>query len=71
MVCSFYAFHHFNLSEVMALVNTFPIWVAVLSWPLLGESPSLSTCVSVALGMAGIALVAVGMNASAPSRCRR
>jgi len=61
MICSFYAFHHFNLSEVMALVNTFPIWVAVLSWPLLGEPPSLSTCVSVALGMAGISLVALGM----------
>lgn len=66
MVCSFYAFHHFNLSEVMALVNTFPIWVAVLSWPLLGEAPSLSTCVSVALGMAGITLVAIGMKTSAP-----
>lgn len=66
MVCSFYAFHHFNLSEVMALVNTFPIWVAVLSWPLLGEMPSLSTCVSVALGMAGISLVALGMHGSVP-----
>src|SRR5262249_22794815 len=35
MVCSFYAFAHLPIADVLTLTNTFPIWVALLCWPLL------------------------------------
>jgi drug/metabolite transporter (DMT)-like permease len=35
----------------------FPIWVALLSWPMLGEWPSGSVWVAVASGVAGVALI--------------
>ncbi|MBL8797939.1 MAG: DMT family transporter [Planctomycetia bacterium] len=57
MVCSFYAFTHLRISDVMTLTNTFPIWVALLSWPLLRQAPGLAVWVSVVSGVAGVALI--------------
>ncbi len=57
MVCSFYAFTHLRISDVMTLTNTFPIWVALLSWPLLGQVPGLAVWLSVVSGVAGVALI--------------
>ena len=42
MVCTFYALTHLLVSDVLTLTNTFPIWVALLSWPLAGERPTLA-----------------------------
>ncbi len=34
VVCNFYALYHLSAAEVLTLTNTFPIWVALLSWSL-------------------------------------
>src|SRR5688572_401712 len=40
LVMTFYALAKLKASTVVTLTNTFPVWVAVLSWPLLGVLPS-------------------------------
>ena len=57
LVCGFYAMTHAPLSEMLTLTNMFPLWVAVLSWPLLGESPALDVWPAVLIGLAGTALI--------------
>ena len=51
LLCTFYALAQMTTaSEVMTLTNTFPIWVALLSWPLLGVRPSLSAWLAAVCG---------------------
>ena len=57
MVCAFYAFGHLHSEDVVTLSNTFPIWVAVLSWPMYGHLPGGKTLVAILVGVAGVALV--------------
>lgn len=57
LVCGFYAMTHYPVSEVLTLTNMFPLWVAVLSLPLLGEWPSLDVWPAVLLGIAGVVLI--------------
>src|SRR5579871_5965875 len=42
MVCTFYALQHLPISDVFTVTNMFPIWVAILSWPVMGEVPPAS-----------------------------
>jgi drug/metabolite transporter (DMT)-like permease len=57
LLCMFYAFTKLPTSEVLTLTNTFPIWVAFLSWPLLHVRPSLAVWVAAACGVLGVALI--------------
>ncbi len=57
MVCAFYAFGHLHAEDVVTLSNTFPLWVAVLSWPLYGEPPGWKTLAAILVGVAGVVLV--------------
>lgn len=57
MVFAFYAFGHLNSEDVVTLSNTFPIWVAVLSWPLYGHLPGWKTAIAILVGVLGVALV--------------
>jgi drug/metabolite transporter (DMT)-like permease len=57
MVCTFYAFGRLPTADVVTLTNTFPIWVAVLSWPLYGQLPGAKMAVAILVGVAGVALV--------------
>jgi drug/metabolite transporter (DMT)-like permease len=57
LLCSFYSFGQLPVSEVLTLTNTFPIWVAFLSWPLLRERPTLSVWLAAGFGVAGVALI--------------
>lgn len=57
MVCTFYSFAHLPLADVLTLTNTFPIWVALLSWPLYGKPPGLKMVAAILVGVAGVALV--------------
>jgi drug/metabolite transporter (DMT)-like permease len=57
LVGSFFAYTHLPISDVLTLTNMFPIWVAFLSWPLLGETPSAGVWLSTASGVAGVALI--------------
>ncbi len=57
LLCTFYALSRLPTSEVMTLTNTFPIWVAFLSWPLLQMRPTLSVWLAAVCGVAGVALI--------------
>jgi drug/metabolite transporter (DMT)-like permease len=57
MICTFFALTRLPLSDVFTLTNMFPIWVALLSWPLLNERPSPPVWLSVVVGVAGVILI--------------
>ena len=57
LVCTFHALTCLPLAEVLMVTNTFPVWLAMLSWPLLGEKPGWRVWVSALMGVAGVALV--------------
>jgi drug/metabolite transporter (DMT)-like permease len=69
LVACFYALTHMPPADVYTISNIFPIWVALLSWPMLGEVPAPSVWVSVFSGVLGVALVqqpgAGGFNSAA------
>jgi drug/metabolite transporter (DMT)-like permease len=57
LLCGFYAMTHTNVSEVLVVTNMYPLWVAVLSWPLLREFPSIEVWVAIALSITGLCLM--------------
>jgi drug/metabolite transporter (DMT)-like permease len=57
LVCSFYAITRLPPHVVLTLTNTFPIWVAVLSWPLLNERPPRAVWLAVVTGVLGVILI--------------
>lgn len=57
LVCTFYALTHLPLAEVLTVTNTFPVWLALLSWPMLGERPGSDVWVASIMGVAGVALI--------------
>src|SRR5947209_6149827 len=57
LVCNFYALTHLPVSDVLTMTNTFPLWVAVLSWPLLGQRPAGRVWLGVGPGLARVVAV--------------
>lgn len=58
LVLTFYALTHAkSLAEVLVLTNMFPVWVALLSWPVLGTLPRWDTWLAIAAGMAGVVVM--------------
>lgn len=57
MVGTFYALTHMPASQVLTLTNTFPIWVAILSWPLEGQRPTLGVITAVLCSVSGVAVI--------------
>ncbi len=57
MMCLFYAMTHYDVSVVLSLSSMYPIWVAVLGWPLLGHLPSRDTWLALAVSTIGMLLV--------------
>ncbi len=57
LLCTFFALAHLPTSEVMTLTNTFPIWVAFLSWPMLRIAPSAAVWVAAGCGVCGVAMI--------------
>ena len=57
LLCTFFALSKLRTAEVLTLTNTFPIWVAILSWPLLRVRPGLSVWMAAACGVGGIFLI--------------
>jgi drug/metabolite transporter (DMT)-like permease len=57
LLCTFFALSRLTTSEVMTLTNTFPIWVAFLSWPLLQIRPTLSVWLAAICGVVGVVLI--------------
>lgn len=57
MICTFFAFTRLPVSDVLTITNMFPIWVALLSGPLLGEPPAADVWLSIASGVTGMVLI--------------
>jgi drug/metabolite transporter (DMT)-like permease len=57
LIGTFYVLPRLPVADVFTLVNVFPIWVALLSWPLLGEMPGPHVWVSVVCGVFGVILI--------------
>jgi drug/metabolite transporter (DMT)-like permease len=57
LLCTFFALAQLPTSEVQTLTNTVPIWVALLSWPILRVRPSLSVWLAAGCGVLGVALI--------------
>jgi drug/metabolite transporter (DMT)-like permease len=57
LVCTFYALVRLPVGDVLALTNIFPLWIALLSWPVLGVRPTPGVWVAVASAIAGVWLI--------------
>jgi drug/metabolite transporter (DMT)-like permease len=57
LVCTFFALTRLPPSQVFTLASTFPIWVALLSWPLYHERPRPQVWLSIASSVLGVALI--------------
>ncbi len=57
MVCAFYAVTHMGVPEVLTLSNTFPIWIALLSWPMFGEPPPGHVGLAIITAVGGVVLI--------------
>ncbi len=57
LVCTFFALSRLPVSIVITLTNLYPIWVALLSWPLLRQKPRKGVWLAILSGVVGVALV--------------
>ena len=57
LVCAFYALTHLPIADALTLTNLYPVWIALLSWPLLGAAPTWGMWLAIATGIVGVALV--------------
>ena len=57
LVGTFYALTRLPVSDVLTLTQMFPVWVALLSWPLLGERPSGGVWIAILSGAVGVTLI--------------
>ncbi len=56
MLATFYALGNMLVSDVLTITNTFPIWIALLSWPLARERPTPGVWVAVLCSVSGVML---------------
>lgn len=58
MVFTFYALTRPDVpsSDVLVITNSFPVWVAVFSWPAFGERPTIGVAAAVLCAVAGVAV---------------
>jgi drug/metabolite transporter (DMT)-like permease len=57
LVCTFYALSRMPQSEVLTITNIFPLWIALLCWPLYGRRPGAALLLALASGLAGVVLI--------------
>ena len=57
LVCTFFALANLPVSVVITLTNLSPIWITLLSWPLLRQPPRRGVWLAVLTGVVGVALV--------------
>lgn len=57
MLLTFFALTHMQIGTAVTLTNTFPLWVALLAWPVLRERPTLGTWFALIGGIIGVALI--------------
>jgi drug/metabolite transporter (DMT)-like permease len=49
-----------SAAEAATLAYTMPVWAALLAWPILGEKPSLTKLLALALGIGGVVILFAG-----------
>jgi drug/metabolite transporter (DMT)-like permease len=54
----FYALPRLPPADVLTLLSMFPIWVALLSWPLEGRAPARDAWIAIGVGLLGVVLLA-------------
>ena len=57
MLGTFYAFRRLPAADVLTLTNTYPVWVAVLSWPLYRIAPGAKMWLAIGAAVVGMILV--------------
>jgi drug/metabolite transporter (DMT)-like permease len=57
LVSTFFALTRLPVADVLTLTNMFPVWVALLSWPLLNEPPSGLVWLSIGVGVLGVVVL--------------
>jgi drug/metabolite transporter (DMT)-like permease len=58
MICTFYTLTHLPFSEATTLIKSYPLWVAVLSWIVLGDRPSAKVWFAILTGVVGVVMIA-------------
>jgi drug/metabolite transporter (DMT)-like permease len=57
MLLTFYAMARLPVGTLLTLTNTFPLWVTLIAWPVLGHRPTALFAVAVISGVAGVAFI--------------
>lgn len=57
LLATFFALSCLPVPDVFTITNIFPVWVALLSWPVNGSIPSVAVWLSVASGVAGVVVI--------------
>lgn len=54
---TFYALSHLPVADALTLTNMFPLWVAFLSWPMLGRLPEGGVWLAALCAVGGVAIM--------------
>lgn len=65
MLCLFFAMTHYDVAVVLSLSSMYPIWVAILGWPMLGQVPSRDTWLALSVSTVGMWLIYASATGSA------
>lgn len=57
LVCTFFALTRLPVADALTLTNLFPIWVALLSWPLLHQRPGAFVWSCVVSAICGVVMI--------------
>jgi drug/metabolite transporter (DMT)-like permease len=57
MLCTFFTLSRLPVSDASTLFNMVPVWVALLSWPILKERPSPRVWFAIGISLAGVYLL--------------
>lgn len=57
VLATFYALTRAPVADVLTLTNMFPVWIAALSWPVLGVRPTPAVWASLGCAVAGLLLI--------------
>ena len=57
LVCTFFALTRLPVADALTLTNLFPIWVALLSWPMLRQRPGLFVWGCAVCAVCGVVMI--------------
>jgi drug/metabolite transporter (DMT)-like permease len=57
MLLTFYALPRLPLANTAVLTNTAPLWIGLLSWPILGKPPKRGVWAAILVSLLGVAII--------------